>query len=130
MLNKEQLLKAIEGEQNAIAGYEHMKTMTNDEDHIETLNEIIMDEHKHLRDFEELYRRKFGRGFESPRTTATVGHIFTDSIRRAVGEELDTAEFYWEFKNIPQFDEAMHDETDHAIRLNAMYTREIEKRVM
>jgi rubrerythrin len=137
MLSREQLLKAIEGEQNAIAGYEHMKTLTDDKGHLETVNGIIRDEHKHLKSFEELYRRKFGNGLMSPRMMSPSAHIFTDSVKSAFEDELESYEFYrdvyldnsGEQLRAPFF-EAMTDENEHAIRLNMMLTKELEKRVM
>ncbi|MCL1806294.1 MAG: ferritin-like domain-containing protein [Oscillospiraceae bacterium] len=136
-LTQELLLKAIEGEQNAIAGYEHMKSMAGQPEIIETLNRIILDEHKHLKSFEELFRRKFGKLTESPPMKQTCGPEFTDCIAQAVNDELESYEFYRDIVRdnsgeqirVPFFD-AMTDENEHAIRLNLMFAQQIAKRVM
>jgi rubrerythrin len=120
MLTREQLMKAIEGEQNTIAEYEHIKTLMSDNDQIETMNEIIADEHRHLRDFEELYRRRFGKSMVSPPMVAGCGEVLNNCLRRAVNEELDTAGFYKAHREHPQFFDAMLDEMDHAVRLTMM----------
>lgn len=136
-LTPELLLRVIEGEQNAIAGYERLKTMTSDREHIETLDKIIRDEHKHLRKFEEMYRRRFGTAPASPRVSEAPANTFMDGVRHSVGEELDTYELYrdiWmdnsgEQVRMPFF-EGMTDENEHATRLSLMFSRELEKRLM
>jgi rubrerythrin len=149
MLTREQLLKAIEGEKDAVAFYQHAKTLTGDEEHIKTLDGIIADEEKHLGHFEELMRRKFSSSSRErlePHIPAGAGgggtlphpmHKFTDALRRAIGDELDTAEFYRDIymdctnEQIKAlFFESMTDEMEHAARLNMMYTREVEKSAM
>jgi rubrerythrin len=137
MLSKETLQQAVEGERNAIAGYEHMKTLTEDKEHHKTLNGIIEDEHKHLRAFEELYRRKFGNSPVSHRMTEPAACIFADCIKKALEEELESYELYRDvvLENGSEqirapFFEAMTDENEHAIRLNMMFAKELEKRVM
>jgi hypothetical protein len=80
---KEQLVKAIEGEQNAIAALEHLKMITDDEKHIAALNKIIMGAHKNLRDLEEQYSREFGEPVESPPIGKLRGRDFTALLRRA-----------------------------------------------
>jgi rubrerythrin len=143
MLTKEQLIKAIEGERGAITFYEHVKTLTGDEEHLKAFGHIIHDEKKHLKNFEELYQKKFGSGM-APHPSSDVSgpgdgrpHLFTDALRQAINDELEAYEFYRdvymdctsEQVKVP-FYEAMTDENEHAARLNMMYTREVEKRTM
>jgi rubrerythrin len=127
MLTREQLLKAIEGEQNAIADYERIKTLTDDTGQITVLNGIIMDEHKHLRNFEELYRRKFGSGMVSPPLERPRELGFTESLRSAVNDEIEAYEFYRDLymdctndQTRQIFFGAMTDENEHAMRLLLM----------
>jgi len=136
MLTREQLAKAIEGKRDAVAYYEYAKTLTGDEKHRKTLDGIIKDEQKHLAKFSELYRRKFGGQVEGSPAMPEV-HEFNAALRMAVSDELDAYEFYRDIYmdctseqvRVPFF-EAMTDENEHAIRLNLMYTEEIEKRTV
>ena len=136
-LTPELLQRAMEGELSAIAGYTHMKTMTNDQSHLAALDHIIGDEQKHLRSFEELSRRRFGSAPELPPVTGTPACMFMDCIRLSVNDELEAFELY---RNIyldnggehvrGPFFEAMTDENEHAIRLNMMFASELAKRVL
>jgi rubrerythrin len=142
MLTREQLLKAIEGERDAITFYEHLKTLTGDEEHLKNIGHIMHDEKKHLEKFEELFRKKFGgreRAEPSPmeQSDRPLPHEFNAALRQAINDELEAYEFYRdvymdctnEQVKVP-FYGAMTDENEHAIRLNMMYTREVEKRAM
>jgi rubrerythrin len=136
-LTPELLQKAMKGEQNAIAGYEAMKAMTNDSGHLRTLDHIISDERKHLMKFEDIYRRRFGAVPDGSPAMEPPACMLMDCIRRSVEDELASYEMY---RNIyldnggeqvrQPFFEAMTDENEHAIRLNMMFARELEKRVM
>ncbi|MCL2002518.1 MAG: hypothetical protein FWG72_00745 [Oscillospiraceae bacterium] len=83
MLTSEQSLKAIEDGQNAIAAYEHLKLMTDDEKHIGALNRLIMIGHKNLRKLEERHIREFGEPLESPPLGKLRGSDFTALLRNA-----------------------------------------------
>ena len=131
------LAKAIEGEQNAIAAYEHMKQMTSDGEHLTAINHIVEDERKHLRSFEELCKKRFGEAECGAQINAPAAHTFQDALRHAVNDELESYEFYRDVymgNSAEQvrhpFFEAMTDEIEHAVRLNLMYSRELEKRLM
>ena len=136
-LTPELLLKVIEGEKNAIAGYESMKTMTNDKNHLEAFDRFIRDGQNHLRQFEEMHRRRFGAVPEPPRVPELFAHTLPDSIRYAAEDELASGELR---RNIyldnggehvrGPFFEAMTDSHAHAVRLNMMYAEELAKRMM
>ncbi|MDR0293100.1 MAG: ferritin-like domain-containing protein [Oscillospiraceae bacterium] len=136
-LTPELLMKAIEGEQNAIAGYEHMKQMTPDRKNLETLEHIIGDGQKHLDVFTEMYKRRFGELSGLPGPAGPAACNFTDCVARAADKELETYELYrniymnngGEQIRMPFF-EAMTDKSGHAVRLNMMFARELERRLV
>jgi rubrerythrin len=82
MPSKEQLAKAIECEQNAIAFYEQIKTLTDDMKHVGALNKLIMSSHQRLRDYEKQHEEKYGE-VVSPSLEKLQGREFTACLRRA-----------------------------------------------
>ncbi|MDR1669966.1 MAG: hypothetical protein LBR76_08415 [Oscillospiraceae bacterium] len=131
-MTQEWLKEAISGERNAIAMYQNMKMLTGDQEHLETLGRIIEDEETHLLGLEGLLRR--GKpGGESPVTESDLGCVFTECLRRAIGKELETEMLYrsaYVSDGSEFFFNAMTDENAHAVLLNRMYTREVEKRLL
>jgi hypothetical protein len=83
MATREQHTKAIGDEQNAIAFYEQLKTLTDDEKHIESLNRVIAQSHKSLRDLEGRYGVIFGDDVVSPPLEKLRGRAFSVCMRRA-----------------------------------------------
>ena len=129
-MTQEWLKDAAATERNAIAAYKNMLMLTGDPEHIDTLRRIIQDEETHLLGLEGMRRR----GMESNSPIADdFGCVFTDCLRHAIEGELDAQRIYrsaFMSGGGVFFFEAMADEFSHAILLNRMYTREMEKRLL
>jgi rubrerythrin len=82
MPTREQLYMAIENEQNAIAFYEQLKTLTEDEKQIKALNKVITQSHQRLRDCEGQYEARYGE-LLSPPLEKLRGRAFSAALRRA-----------------------------------------------
>lgn len=132
VLSPKLLIKAMQGEQDAIAYYEQLHRMTSDKQDMDLIQGIHDDEIKHYNMFANLYYRMTG---QMPYTQPKQPQIdsFSAGVKQSVMDELEAYEFYRdiylannnpEVKNI--FFEAMTDENEHAVKHNYMYTKTLE----
>lgn len=136
-ITSELLIDAMQGEINAMYFYEKLSEMTNDVDDIKIIENIHDDEVKHFNMFAELYKNLYVKDLScfTPNNINIVSFIF--GVKKSIIYELDASEMY---RNIYLFNsnetiksiffEAFTDENEHAAKLNYLYTKIIEGKLI
>lgn len=129
------LIKAMQGEQDAIVYYEQLQRMAPDKRSAELIGHIRADEIKHWGAFGNLYARITGQYPSLPYPKTPQIASFIDGVEQSILDELEAYEFYRDvFLTNPSaevrivFLEALTDENEHAAKHNYMFTKTLNDR--
>ncbi|MDF2608482.1 MAG: ferritin-like protein [Bacillales bacterium] len=121
------LQTSIDDEWAAYNFYTKLMESTNDEFFRSLIDHARMDEKKHYNDFQKLHYKLTGKYYTNNEKIESVTN-FKEGIRKAFEDELEAAEKYRKMMfEIPDDEDyepllnAMHDETEHAIRFSTIY---------
>lgn len=128
----QRLIKALEGEQDAIKYYNKLITKATENQDKDIISEIISDEKKHFGYFKRLYFEITGYVPQiEPSKEPNISN-YIEGLEKAIMDETDAYEFYRDnylcFSNDmakERFLEAFTDENQHAVRLNYLFTKAI-----
>lgn len=130
-------MRIIDSKQFLVSSYKQLLNMTSDENEIMQLRRILMNETSHTDTLIDMYSGRFGEQPVLANSNAPQANSYISAIKELITSELDLnilcTNIIFSESNVDvrnAFSLILADDNRHASRLNLIYTRYLEMKLM